>query len=396
MNNYENHSWYCVLQGNRLGPMPWETLRERARRGELRPDDLVWAAPFQNAWRPAGTVDGLFAAAEPESGAPPPEPPAAWRATDTRDEATCRGPDAAPSSRRALRQVWQRMVQALFRPFDLARWFSIGFCAWLAHVGSVPNLQAFVDADALRRQMEAGTLTVSTIANAMLDKLATMPLLSAAVLTGAAFSVMVSVLLCWVRARSSLMFLHRIHHPNAPIREAWQAAGAAGAQELFWWRLALGALGWLALLALGGGAVVSLGIGLLRSRDWAGIGAAITLPWAMLWGGGLAFLLLVWGTLKSLGFHFMEPCLYRDREGVWAAWRRVWELCRDHPLAVMRFYMLLTLLILAGFAVLAGFVFCSCCLGLMLLVLPVVGAMTMLPLFWLHRGFGAAFVGSGE
>ena len=394
MNDYENHAWYCVLRGNRLGPMPWETLRARARRGEIRPDDLVWAAPFQAAWRPAGTVEGLFAG-EPAPPTPPPEPAAAWGAADAREAAGGRGPHAAPSSRRAFRQVWQRMVQTLFRPFDLARWFSIGFCAWLAQIGSGPNLQGLVDVEAFKRQVEAGTASATSLVSMMLDKLASTPLLTAAALAAVVFSLLASVLLCWLRARGSLMFLHRIYRPNATIREAWQVAGPSG-RALFWWRLGLGAIGWLALLALGSGAAVSLGLGLLRSRDWAGIGAAVTLPWALVWGGGLVFLLLVWGTVKSLSFHFMEPCLYRDGAGVWAAWQRVWALCRDYPLAVTRFYVLLTLLMLAAGIAVMAFILFSCCLGFFLLLMPVVGAVALLPLLWLLRGFGAAFIDAGE
>ncbi len=80
MNDYENHAWYCVLNGNRLGPMPWQTLRDRARRGELRHDDLVWAAPFRAAWRPAASVEGLFEEEPAPAARPPlPEAPAAGR-----------------------------------------------------------------------------------------------------------------------------------------------------------------------------------------------------------------------------------------------------------------------------------------------------------------------------
>src|SRR5262245_16046295 len=32
-------------------------------------------------------------------------------------------------------QAIERTKQILFRPFDLARWFIIGFCAWLATLG---------------------------------------------------------------------------------------------------------------------------------------------------------------------------------------------------------------------------------------------------------------------
>ena len=56
----------------------------------------------------------------------------------------------------------------------------------------------------------------------------------------------------------------------------------------------------------------------------------------------------------------------------------------------------LALGLLAAGAALMVFMLCSCCLGLLLLFIPVVGAVVMLPLLWLHRGFGAAFLDFGE
>ena len=32
-------------------------------------------------------------------------------------------------------QAMDRVKKVLFQPFDLARWFAIGFCAWLAYLG---------------------------------------------------------------------------------------------------------------------------------------------------------------------------------------------------------------------------------------------------------------------
>ena len=32
-------------------------------------------------------------------------------------------------------QAYERVKQMLFRPFDIGKWFVIGFCAWLATLG---------------------------------------------------------------------------------------------------------------------------------------------------------------------------------------------------------------------------------------------------------------------
>ena len=40
---------------------------------------------------------------------------------------------------RPLSQAWGRMIQALFRPFDLHKWFVLGFTAFLAQLTDGSN-----------------------------------------------------------------------------------------------------------------------------------------------------------------------------------------------------------------------------------------------------------------
>lgn len=392
MNDYENQVWYCVLNGTRIGPMPWQTLRERARRGELRRDDLVWAPPFQTTWRRAGSVEGLFdEATEPGARPTVPPAPAPGRGFEPLEGEEELPRPTEPRCRQAFRRVWQRMVYTLFRPFDLARWFSIAFCVWLAWLGATPNLQRLVDVKEYQAQIRAGAAPLRTLATMMFDNLLNTPWLSPGMLMVITISALTSVLLYWLRARGSLMFLYRIHHPHATIRQVWNAVESA-VLPLFWWRLAIDIIGGFAFTAISLGSAFSLGLGLFRSGNLNGCIGAITLPWALTWGGSMVFLFLVWIAIKSLSFHFMEPYLYRDRQGVPAAWRRVWTLCRDYPLAILRFYVLLVLFLLTAGLALMGFALFTCCLGLLLLVIPIVGAVIMLPLYWMHRGFGAALI----
>ena len=51
--------WFFHHAGTQLGPMTWSELKERAERGELDREDLVWQPELAD-WEPAGTVEGLF------------------------------------------------------------------------------------------------------------------------------------------------------------------------------------------------------------------------------------------------------------------------------------------------------------------------------------------------
>lgn len=72
--------WYYAREGQRLGPVPEDRLRELIAGGEVRPDDLVWRAGFPD-WRPAREAPDLFPAAlaaPPLPGAGGPALPVRW------------------------------------------------------------------------------------------------------------------------------------------------------------------------------------------------------------------------------------------------------------------------------------------------------------------------------
>ncbi len=63
--------WYYVKDGQRLGPVASETLKEMACSGQLQPTDQVWREGMAS-WTAARMLKGLFAEAAPTK--PPPLP----------------------------------------------------------------------------------------------------------------------------------------------------------------------------------------------------------------------------------------------------------------------------------------------------------------------------------
>jgi len=222
--------WYYAVGGERRGPLAFEDLRALALSGQLKPTDLVWQPEFGPEWGEAGQVRGLF---EPDRFAAPPLPEAR--------------PDAAapltgvaggrPSSLAAVSQAFARTVATLFKPFDPTRWFSIGFCAWLAYIGTQLSFNPG-DKTVLAKAESGDGLKV--LFDALLDRLSTLSWRSAGIaeISVAAFTLLFALLFCKLRSRGDFMFLHRWYRPDAPIRQCWAASRAAG-QELFVWRVYL-------------------------------------------------------------------------------------------------------------------------------------------------------------
>lgn len=78
--------WYYSINGSQHGPISTEDLADLARKGALKPADLVWKDDFKD-WHAASSIKGLFPAS-----APPPLPPQPVRETPPVAPAALSGP----------------------------------------------------------------------------------------------------------------------------------------------------------------------------------------------------------------------------------------------------------------------------------------------------------------
>ena len=73
--------WFYAVQGDRVGPVSIDKLKELAAQGGLLPEDMVWQDGMED-WKPASKVRGLFPASVSRSG--PPDLPSGRSHTGTR------------------------------------------------------------------------------------------------------------------------------------------------------------------------------------------------------------------------------------------------------------------------------------------------------------------------
>lgn len=90
-----SEGWHYLAFGMELGPMSWDDLRERAARGDLRPDNQLRQGAAGN-WTPAGEIAGLFA------------PRAGERAEDDAWYCEILGAELGPMSSSELRLLAER------------------------------------------------------------------------------------------------------------------------------------------------------------------------------------------------------------------------------------------------------------------------------------------------
>lgn len=370
--------WYYAEAGMQQGPVGIEELRARAASGALQPSDLVWQPAFGNVWRPAGEVPELFSSRLAET---PPLPDHATLADVPLTGVT----GARPSCFSAASQAFEGMRAVLFRTFDITRWFSIGFCAWLAYIGtqsSMPNINrpGVVSAESLKQQID------SVLRHGFAVLTDTPKLFFGVSIMLIALAL--ALLFCRLRSRGDFMFLHRWYRPDASISQCWWASRAAG-RELFVWRVyffLIAALLFVLMAASGYGMVVRPYVA--SGYQWH---AALVKP-AIACVTVSALLGMAVQVIAHLAKAFVVPVMYWHGVSASRAWLAVFSLCNQYPFAVLGYLCCgMACAVFAGFVILAAGLL-TCCIGFIPLLLPFLNAVVLLPYTFFFRGYAVCFL----
>ena len=278
----------------------------------------------------------------------------------------------------AFERSWNRTVRMLFRPFDLGKWCSIGFAAFLS--------------EGLAKSWGGGTSYksgghggVSPDVSAALHRIADFlshPVWGTLIILLLSFLCVLALVVLWLNCRGRFVFLDNVVHERAAIAEPWRRYRAQG-NSLF--------LFTLVSLVVCGAVLLFITLPVLPAI----LDAAANGRWkalAMIAIGGWIIALIPVATLIACFFlflyQFVVPLMFRHQIGVRAAWGRFLGLLGQHPLHFLGFvlgYLLLSVLF-AGTVVAVGLA--TCCIGFMIMGLPYIGSVVLLPVEVLFRGLG--------
>lgn len=276
-----------------------------------------------------------------------------------------------------------RTGRILFRPFDLRKWFVIGFGCWLAQLAhgghggvrgniTLPTREAPLGEPAwLSGWFDWGALGVGFFAPLVVVGLALL------------------VALLWVSSRGEFIFLDNVSFDRAAIAVPWKQY-AALSDSLFLWRLAFAAV---VLLT----ALLSLGAFLLGGSSWwVGDRGGLSLAVILVGGSLLGLLVLTTLCVGLLLDSFVVPVMAAEGLRCQAAWQRFLAVFRPH-LGTLLLYGLvvlgLSLTLLAAMLVLG---FSTCCLGFLLLAIPYLSTVALLPAYVFLRCYSLELLAAVE
>lgn len=273
---------------------------------------------------------------------------------------------------RPFGEAFELTNKILFQPFDVKKWFVIGFAAFLSgHLAGVGfNFPSpFGNFQSHRTAPEEISLHFDQWK----------PWLVATVVVLAMLFFAVVIALTWLKARGNFIFTDCVVRNRAAIVEPWCEYRKEGNSYFFF------LLGLMFAVLLLAGLMLASVIGLGWLKQGAGETGSITFV------GFLIFLCVFWVSIVifvSIGTYFMVPVMYRRRCRAVAAFRDVTRLVWHHLgsfflLCLFEFVLILAVLLIGAIVTCA-----TCCLA----ALPYLGTVILLPLFVCLRAFGLVFL----
>ena len=253
-------------------------------------------------------------------------------------------------------EAFELMKKILFQPFELKKWFVIGFAAWLANLGAGGGGN-FNYPDSEHKEAHKFNEAIGQIPQ---------PILITGVCVLICLILVIIVVFAWLRARGRFMLVDCIVRNRAAIVEPWKEFRAEG-NSFFLFSLFM-VLAFIVVIAVAG-----LGL-ILPFIPWhnhaePGVGFWIGLSLFVFVAVCLAF---VWALVSQL----MVPIMYRQRCRARLAFAQTVDLVSSHPGPILLYVLFLLLLAVAAVMISCAVTCATCCIA----AVPYVGTVILLPI----------------
>jgi hypothetical protein len=278
----------------------------------------------------------------------------------------------------------EKVKTILFNPFDLGKWFIIGFCAWLAQLGR-PN----GGGGGGGRGNGGGSSSVQEQFYYAKDYvLANLNWIIPLAIVCVAVFIVLWFVFAWLSSRGQFMFLHCVAHNKAEVTNPWYKF-RQHANSLFLFRIVLGLIGFLTI-GLPFLLIIGL-IGMMVVTDGEiiiGIAGGITIG-VLILGGAIIFALI-----SKFTKDFVVPIMFLRTTSCTAGWREFLTILSVNK-ARFVLYILFQIIIgiVIGIIVWMGFCIgcCLCCVSFLLLI-PYIGTVILLPVFVFQRSYSLLYL----
>jgi hypothetical protein len=282
--------------------------------------------------------------------------------------------------------AFEKVKTILFRPFDIGKWFTIGFCAWLAYLcsGGGGGGGGGGNGRGGRGSYEVQE-GIDQAKHFVLENLYwIIPVAVVIVVIGIVFWLV----LTWLSSRGRFMFLHCVAHNKAEVSIPWTKY-RQHANSLFLFRIILGLISFVVI-----GLPILLAVGCIVMMI-AGDGAfAIGILGGILIGLIILVGAIIFGLISKFTMDFVVPIMFLRTTSCTAGWREFLTILSVNK---GRFTLYILFQIVIGIAIGAiktmGFCIGCCFCGIsLLLLIPYIGTVILLPLPVFTRSYSLLYL----
>jgi hypothetical protein len=283
-----------------------------------------------------------------------------------------------------LGAAFDRVKTILFSPFDLGKWFTIGFCAWLAYLGT--NGHGGGGGGGGRGDVSYNVS--EDVAQAKEYVLANLNWIIPLALIVVLLIIVLWFLFTWLSSRGQFMFLHCVARNEAQVSAPWTKFRRHG-NSLFLFRIVLGLIGFV-VIGIPVLLVAGLIIMMMASEGAVAVGAL-----GLVITGFIIFLAaIIFALIGKFTKDFVVPIMFLRTASCTAGWREFLTILSVNK-ARFALYILVQILIamVIGAIVWMGFCIgcCLCCISVLLLI-PYIGTVILLPIHIFTRSYSLLYL----
>ncbi len=279
----------------------------------------------------------------------------------------------------------EKTKKILFRPFNIAKWFAIGFCAWLATLGSGGRSNLNFGNWGSHEQSPDFQQEIHNVKEAVLENLPIVIGVGALVIL---VILVLSLVFMWLKSRGQFMFFHCVSRDKGEVVKPWKQY-AQQANSLFLFRLVLGLAG-VAVSILFIVPLVAIGFSFAKTGI-AGFALA-NLVWGFLLIFCIIMVALTLSGIRLLTDDFVVPIMSLRRCSVTEGWKEFWRLLMSNkgPFTVYLLFLFVIGLAIGMIILLAVLV--TCCCAACFLMIPYIGTVVMLPILVWRRAYSLLYL----
>jgi hypothetical protein len=281
----------------------------------------------------------------------------------------------------------EKVKMILFKPFDLRKWFVIGFCAWLAFLGSgggPGGPGGGGDGAQVRGRSSEAREVIGQAKEFVIENLAW---IIPVALTVVVLIIVLWLVFTWLSSRGRFMFLHCVAENKAEVKVPWTKF-RQHANSLFLFRIVLGLIGFAVT-----GLPVLLLVGFIIIMIASEGPVLIGVLGGVVIGLIIIALIITFSLIGKFTMDFVVPIMFLRTTSCRAGWREFLRVLSSNK---GRFFLYILFQIVIGIAIgaiiMTGMCI-TCCCAACILAIPYIGTVLMLPLLVFKRAYSLLYLG---